>query len=406
MGQTTMTDLSAARPFLQEALEAHLLELDLLWEQREIQIFSKVWTLEDLAAIEARADAHLDAMVLAAPFTHGLARRALASGETGASCAGAMVLLACGEVVAVYRALREANARTVFGLRSALRHGMPSWDEAELRTMAVGSDPLVCACVADVLAFRRRTPLPGVSELIESDDVAVQRLAFAALGRAADPLDESTLEMGLRSEEAEVRFAGLRAAASTGMPRLADRCRALAAQAAPAAAEALEMLGCLANAQDLSLFVEKLSDPALAGAAVRGLGAAGDPSCVPALLEAMTLEALAAAASAAFVRITGAAGLPRRKLEPATPDEVERDFAALEEAIEPDAAREFWQREHRRFDVQQRYQRGRITPSSPDAAFQELPLALRRDVALGARGRGELAFTKLELEARSVLQRG
>jgi uncharacterized protein (TIGR02270 family) len=396
----------AARPFLQEALEAHLLELDLLWEQREAQIFSPVWTLKELAQLEARADAHLDALVLAGPFARQLAGNALTSGESGASCAGAFVFLACDEAEVVCRGLAEADLRTVLGIRSALRHGVPRWDEDALRRIGSGGVPLVRACVSDVLAFHRRVSFLDVSDLIECGDADVQRVAFAALARAPHPLDESTLEGGLRSPEGAVRRDALRAAASTGMPQFAGRCRALVAQAAPAAAQALELLGCLSYPEDLRLLVDKLSDPALAPAAARGLGAAGGPSSVPVLLEALSLDLLALEASAAFLRITGAFGLGRRTLEPPASNELDRDFAPLEEAVEPDAARQFWRREAARFDAGRRYQHGQLIPSSPDGTFRSLPLALRRDIALGARGRGENAFGELELEARSVLQRG
>jgi uncharacterized protein (TIGR02270 family) len=400
-----MTADPAARLFLQEALEAHLLELDLLWEQRESQIFSPVWTLKELAHVEARADAHLDALVLAGAFARQLAGKALTSGESGASCAGAFVFLACDEADVVYRGLSEADAGTALGIRSALRHGMPRWNEETLRKIGTGGVPLVRACMADVLAFHRRV-FPDVSDLIEGGDTDVQGIAFAALARAPSPLGDSTLDAGLQSPRAAVRRAALRAAALSGMPQLADRCRSLVAQATPAAAQALELLGCLSHPEDLRLLADKLSDPALALAAARGLGAAGSPSGVPVLLEALSLDLLAVEASAAFLRITGASRLPKRKVEPSTPNEIDRDFAPIEEAIEPDAARQLWKREQVRFDAQRRYQQGRIIPSSPDATFRVLPLALRRDIALGARGRGELAFVELELEARSVLQRG
>src|SRR5262245_155590 len=129
-------------PVLDAALEAHFLELDLLWEQREAQLFSDVWTLADLGEIEARADAHLDGLLLAGAPGLALARAGLASGETGAACAGALVLLAAGEPATVLAALAAAEVEpaAALGIRSALRYGAPGCDEAALRALCDGSE--------------------------------------------------------------------------------------------------------------------------------------------------------------------------------------------------------------------------------------------------------------------------
>ncbi len=388
-------------PVLDAALEAHFLELDLLWEQRESQLFSDLWSLYDLAEIEERADAHVDGLFLAAAPGRKLARAGLTSGETGAACAGALVLLASDEADTVLAALAAAEVEpaVALGIRSALRHGKPSFEEARLREIGASSSALAAACVADVLGFRQNKLPENVLELARSSERWVQRLALAALSRSRAPISLESLAPGLGSDDPDVVFEALRAAAVTRAPGLAEHCLELAATERPGRHQALEMVGRFARASDGPFLAEQLAspDPERARAGAIALGIAGHPTGVPALLDALARDDVAADASAALLRILGS-GLEARRVSG-------DDFAPDVESLEPAAASAHWSKVRGRLRPEVRYFGGEPLPSSPDERFDLLPLSVRRDLWLGACERGDARFASLELEARAVLQR-
>lgn len=373
-------------PVLKDIVEEHLEELDFLWEQREGVVFAPDWTLEDLAELEARAEAHLDGLRLAELHAVDLALEALASGETGAATAATFVLLETGEgtfATEVVRALGSGDAPTVEGVRIGLRHSAVDALEAALSDLAASADGLVRAAVFDVLAFHRR-PLPsGLEALLSDSDAGVRRLAWGAAGRAPGVLGAAQLELALQEAEPGVGRSALEALARAGLPGLREACLSAATDLRGAHPGALAFLGVLGHPADVDPLSRGLENPETASAAVEGLGALGDPSAVPALLAAMEDEALADLAAAAFVRITGFEDVrgerPPPNLEPGSLDE---EFEEAEEGpVEVNRVRAWWEVHASEFHPGRLWQAGLdVGGGVTGSEWQALPLLVRRDV--------------------------
>jgi len=158
---------------------------------------------------------------------------------------------------------------------------------------------------------------------------------------------------------------------------------------------------------ELPLLERALGEETLAEAALMGLGILGSVPAVELLLRAMDEPALQRAAGAGVSRITGADILAD---EPPTPpeDAGEEELDDFDDSPSPDPAKAaaFWQAEGERFDSARRWQLGRDVSSDALAVgFDDLPLAIRLDLYLGARF-ADPATPLRELEARAQVQLG
>jgi uncharacterized protein (TIGR02270 family) len=392
---------------LLDIVEEHFEELDFLWEQRERVIFAEDWTRSELVVLEARAEAHLDALRLAEGHALDLARPALAGDATFAATAATLVMLDWGvpELSAeVLEGLSKAEApETREGIRIGLRHAPLSDLREGLLGLAAGSDLALAAIAADVLAFQR-VAVPGLERLLAADAAESRALVFGALGRLARLVDARALEAGLEDASAAVRTAALQAAARSGLPGLAERCRR-----PDAPPEALAFLGLLGDPADRAHLQAAVADPQRAAAALRGLGALGSIRAIPDLLELLDDSELAVAAAAAFQRITGAEDLAAEAAAPAAADEteaaaeeaddIEAEFADEAAPPDPARARAWWQARASSFAPEGRWQAGSEV-GQPGAWSRDLPLGVRRDVWLSARAHDPAATPDLELEAR------
>jgi uncharacterized protein (TIGR02270 family) len=378
-------------------LEEHFEELDFLWEQREGLVFAPDWTLAELAELEARADAHLAGLALGQAHTLELVRPALAGKEWGAATAATLALLALDADAArreVIDALSGAEGEALEGLRLGLRHGPLAALEQPLSDASSRGGPSLRLAALDVLAFQRRLGALRPDELPTTDDAEESALAFRILARTGTRIPHETISAQLQQADAALGRAALEAAALGGDPGLPGLCRELAGQRENAPGEALAFLGVVGPADASGLLRGALADPALAAAALRGLGALGLPETIPDLIEAMGEESRASQAAAAFVRIVGAVALwpPGAREDEQPPD--------------ADLARAAWAARRATLRDGTRYQAGGVAPASvADPAFDALPLESRRDAYLRLRVEDPAHTPDLELEARALCQR-
>lgn len=359
-------------------LRRHLEELAALWRRREEDLFADHLVVADLARIEDRALAHLDALRIGGAHAVAVARPLLGGKEWSDASAAALVLLDAGRPdldEAVLAAFLSGPEPVREGVRIALRHAGGGRAAPRLTEAATAGEPAVRAAAADVLAFRRLPPPRGLDALAADPGERTRVLACGAIGRFGGPWGGDSLERGLQAEAPTVQRAALEASARLGLPGVERYCRSAAMRTGAPSTEALRFLGVLAEPNDVGFLTNLAAVPALAEAALDGLGATGRPEAVPFLLGAIGKGPAPEAAARALARITGIATW---------------DVAS---------AAEDWRREGGRFSAGRRYQAGLEVPEAPGRdLLDRLPLASRRDVYLRYRWLARTA-PDLELEA-------
>ena len=399
-------------PVMHDIVEEHFDELDFLCEHREDNVFTPDWDLAHLAYHEERCEAHLDGLRLAELHGTDLAAARLGGGTMGAALAATLVLASAEAATAasaepaftapVAAALRTADPPIVDGIRRALRQDLPAPLLPILRELTRHEDPLRAASALDVLAFHRTADLE-LGDLLAAPSAAARVLAFGAAARLGG-LQATDVTTALEHAEPAVRRAALLAAAHTGLPKLAELCRAAATRPTDPDPEALRLLGVLGDPADEAVLRSALARPELARTAVAALGALGRVTAVPLLLELSRDKALGVLAAFAYQRLTGARDVFGSKPWPPPPvaegeDEVE-DLPPAPEQIAAD-----WRQREPKLAKDRSWQFGQeLGPTSLPAGFDSLPLHARRDVYLRYRAR-RITVPALELEALALHQR-
>jgi len=191
---TTVADRQASRPdtlpegrghpgVIPQVCAQHLEEFQFLWTQHAAALRSPDYTLRDVAQLEARIAAHLDALLLAGEAATAALEAALAGDDPQAACAAAQVLLCLRSRAAADRvagALRKADAEKLEALRPALCHAPIDLIADVLReTAASGPAPLAVTAL-EALAFHRLVD-PAIDRLVEflqDEDPLVRRTAW------------------------------------------------------------------------------------------------------------------------------------------------------------------------------------------------------------------------------------
>jgi len=409
-------------PCIPDVVEEHFAELDFLWEQRESVLFAPDWSLEDLAELEERAEAHLDGLRLAALHGVDLARAALAGDEVFSCAAATRVMMATGEPAhadEIVAALTDADAveEVVEGIRIGLRHCALGALSGILGELTDSDRPAVAAAAIDVLTFQRSpVPLADVQRLVAAEEIPTRVHAFGALGRLRGVNDGTALRELLRSAEPEVVRAALAAAARSGLDGLDALCRTAALDPDHPSVEAMGFLGAVGGPEDLALLEAAARDEECGATAIAALGALGRVQAVPLLIALMGEGAPhAREAAAAYQRITGLDDLQSTKTGPPPTDE-----AALDDAFDdgfddsfdddeppPDPARaeSWWAENAHRFDAAARWKDGVDVSIGIEALWPRAPLSLAswRELQWSDAGSGGGAGLELEATVRSRL---
>jgi uncharacterized protein (TIGR02270 family) len=369
-------------PCLLDVVEEHFEELDFLWEQREGVVFAPDWTIEDLAELEERAEAHLDGLRLAERHAVDLARPFLAGEETFAATAATFVLMEAADPALADEVLDAletgATPEARDGIRIGLRHvGIGAVRERLVRT-ASHDDPALAIAAADVLTFQRAAEVE-VQRLTRAADPAVRRLAFEAWGRLGTFDDVRHLRSLLADDEESIAVQGaaLAAAALSGLRGLEPLCRDTALDSERPSVAALRFLGVFGNAVDLPLLEAAAADAECGAAALAALGTLGRVQAVPGLIDRMASdEPHVTEAAEAFRRITGLEDVPMRERAANRPEEpAARDATGPvdPEDSEPepdvDALRTWWDAHRDGYDEGVRWKDGVAVSGAPDASW-------------------------------------
>ena len=299
-----------------DILQEHLEEVEALWNRRTRALRSPAADAVALRRIDARMDAHADALALAGEHAWPLLEPALA-GEPSAAAAATLALASANDPEAdraVVSALEKAAApvQLAMGRALELRAG-----PGLCRLLPAGpSVPPVVAAIGCAVLAARGGPLPPRQHwpLLMVTDPAARALAWQVEGRLGparrgdhDRVTTRDYQVAFGDTDQEVRRSALEAAARSGLPWLLDHLRAAAKTPSSTALSEYLLFAALSEPADTSATVALGAAPALAWDRFRVLALLGRREAVEELLRAMKAgpDVEAALAGAAFFRVTG-----------------------------------------------------------------------------------------------------
>jgi len=400
---------AATWTFIPDILEEHLEEVAFLWGQRRAALRSPEYTPRSVADLEERIAAHVQGVVAVAADGIELVRAALASDDADAAFAGAFSLLHTslpGAEQEVLEAFVAAEGDRLAALSEALKHAPLGPAGLGRLALLAGDEPSPrTAAAAEALAFHGALELKPdrLAALLGAEDAAVRCAGWRLVGYMLAPVDAKLYARALRDDEAAVRDAALLAGAWCGVQGVLPAARKIAAEPGPEHAATLYLLAVLGAPEDLTLFQRVAADPAFGPERFRLAAAYGHPVLVDAVLAGMTADdpAAAAAAGAAFLKLTGVDVFTGERAQAPVEggDEFDAEFA--EEYPVPDAerARREWSALAPQLGAATRICRGLDLGQPLDrASFDSLDMESRWELCLRGRFYGTWAGSPLALE--------
>jgi HEAT repeat protein len=349
-------------PVLNDVVEEHLEEFSFLSIQRRKMLFSPDVGLRGVLGIDARLDAHHDAVRIAGSAGIDVAVERLDEIEPWHRYAAARVWVENGVPgpEQVVERVEGADDDAIPAWREALRRSSPDVARRLSATRAHAASRRVLAVVTDACGWHGM-PLPeSPTALMESDDSSVRTAVARALRRddVADTSDEALIDVLSHDAEPAVARAALWSLALRDPARARRRCRERLDRG-DGEPFVIQTLGLLGERADVERLLPWVADPATRESSIRALGHIGAIEVVDLLLRmiASTDRDAAMAAGDALETIVGLLAPPPRRRAPR-----ESDAGPLP----PPAAwaEAEWRRLAPTFDAGRRWHRGHPFPDS------------------------------------------
>ena len=388
---------------LWEVVEVHLDEAEFQWSMWERGLTAPSSTVTDVAGVEARLDAHVQGLVLAAPaVVERLLAPALMDYQAHRAAAASWAWLAAeGD-----RALGPLCARLVEGdppERRGIARALGLWDDDAVTSHVVPLlhhvEPEVQAAALEVLVDHGSAPREVVAALVGAASPALWRACI----RAGVP---AAIAMGLTGELGDDAFD---LALWTGLQRRLGVARE-AAWAAPERRSAAQVLGACGGERGLRVLLGALGDPRRCPAALWGLGFTGRREAADACARWLAHAELGSLAAEALAAISGLDLVAERmtfRRSDDDDDDDDDDVAPTEDdeltCPDPDRVGAWWQARRAQFDPHTRYLHGApATAATLAPAFERASMRRRPGLAieLALRTRGAMWVDPRSFTAR------
>ena len=351
-------------------LDQHAEESAFLWILRDAAVCAPHYDLQDLIALEERIEAHIDGLRIAGDEGWRRCEEALHYQEAGEVFVAAVLAFESGRAERIQRVVEVATANedTLRGLCSAL--GWLPWRLIEDWTHGLlqANHPLDRRIGLTACSLHRHDPGAILGQLIDDSQPLVKARAL----RLAGELKRHDLAVWIMREldnpDRECRFRSAWSATLLGLDGGAEALQAFITPGSADLEPALQLLLRTLDPKQAQALLNRIAqEPALARAAVQGVGIIGDPVAVPWLIETMHQPTLARLAGEAFTLICGA-DLAELDLEgerpsgfESGPSENPQDEDVALDADEdlpwpdPDKVAHWWQYNQQHFNPGQRY---------------------------------------------------
>jgi uncharacterized protein (TIGR02270 family) len=300
--------VNSKSPVIPTIIDQHAEAAAFHWLLRDAAVYEPHYSLDDLAKLDTRLDAHIDGLRIAGEAGWEICKDALSYEESGEVFTASFLAFESGEVARIETVLVVGSTSPELsrGLTSAL--GWLPYPKAEKhiqRLLTSDSPDLrrigIAACVA-----HRKDPGNALSVARSSDDALLKARALRAVGQLGRVDLLPFLQDNLTTHDERCRYSAAWSAALLSDIGAIPILQSIAELDVPyqedAAKMALRRMDLpAAHAWQRSL-AQDLDSMRLA---TIGAGAIGDPVLIPWLIDQMTIPELARVAGEAFTMITG-----------------------------------------------------------------------------------------------------
>jgi uncharacterized protein (TIGR02270 family) len=381
-----------------EVIEQHAEEAAFLWTQRDSAAVAPNYSLEDLAKLDRRVEAHVDGLRVAGQVGWEICSEARESGP-GEAFAAAMLAFESEETQRIESVLEIGSSDPLLqrGVVSAL-----GWMPAEqagplaMRFSAAEADEIRRIAIA-ALAIHRLDPGPGLLKASVDKSSRLRARALKAIGELGKTDMAGLLVAGFSDQDDPCRCMAAWSAARLGVNTTAaiEVLRAIADAGGPDSQRALDMaLRCMPIYEAKAWAAQLGGKPETLRLAVIALGIIGDPDAVSELIPLMENPEVARVAGDSFSMITGAdlgyedldADAPENFAERPSEDTEDEDVGPdPDEDLQwpaPDRIAQWWSKRRTDFSPGVRYLGGK--PIGPESLIEILVRGTQRQRAAAA----------------------
>ncbi|QSQ12501.1 HEAT repeat domain-containing protein [Myxococcus landrumensis] len=280
--------------FVREMQEEHFSELEFLLEQRQTRLLDESALWEDLADLEERVAAHVDAMRIGQDVAVPLAKEGLADGDEPRLMAAVYALASIVEEAELDSLLQEMEhvAEDLLpvwtqALALAERPGLTKWLAPLLRSSRMD----VRAAVVRIMGRRLEGGSELLMPLLDSPSAQVRGAAAWALAQLGHAPASSVLESQLLAppgdEWAELALAAL----CLGSSRVLPLCRTMGRAGGTSSRGLPRLLALAGDERDWPMLQQLKARPDTALAALEAMGILGAVEAIPCLMDELAGEA-------------------------------------------------------------------------------------------------------------------
>ncbi len=290
-------------------IEQHAEEAAFLWLLRDAAVQAPHYSLNDLADMDERVEAHIDGLRVAGEAGWSICADALAQEEAGEVFAAAVLAFESGQDQRIKMVLEAAatDPELSRGLISAL--GWLRFDQVKehIDQLLRSLTPELRRIGIAAFAVHRQDPGPALVDALNDENTFLKARAIRAVGELGRIDLLSMLKNQLVAEDKNCQFwAGWSAVLLGDRGEALEFLKTFATSESPFRESALNLtLRVMDNTSAQNWLKEMSQQPDWLRYTIIGAGFAGDPVRIPWLIEHMEVPELARVAGEAFTMITG-----------------------------------------------------------------------------------------------------
>jgi uncharacterized protein (TIGR02270 family) len=351
-------------------IEQHAEEAAFHWLLRDAAVCAPHYSLDDLAKLDNRLDAHIDGLRMAGDAGWELCQEQLGWEEAGEVFVSAVLAFESGHEARIQAVLEVgcASRELSRGLVSAL--GWLPYQQAKTSIQQLFTDESSDLRRIGIAAYavHRLDPGQWLIDALSNSDLLLKARALSAIGQLGRVDLLPLVRSNLATDDDMCRFAAAWSAALLGDTNAVASLKSIAGLNVPYREQAADIALRRMDLRDAHGWQRELAQtPDQIRLAVIGAGAIGDPVSIPWLFEQMTIPEIARLAGEAFTMITGVdlayedlegewpQGFEAGPTENPEDENVEMDPDENLPWPNPELVQRWWEQHRRQFQMGTRY---------------------------------------------------